>query len=156
MTHMFGTGSLVDTILAFYPIVLVAPLLWPIHKEHLLRIEGAVRRFRAMTRNSVQIEVDGLPDVIELSLAEAWVVRPGDAIVLVGQRLEGGKIAAYAYRNSTAGITGRADVPLVHGYIFIVASLFFAWGIFPLFFHLPQGFKMVLQGRRVMACAAKV
>jgi len=118
------------------------------------RIEGRVAVYRSITKTKVQFELQGVNKIIELTVSEPWVINRGDNVVVAGEIDEAtGKFVGYAYRNTTKGVFGKFDAHSGAGVIFIIASIVFCWGIFPLFLHLPAGIKMVALGKKVNLAA---
>nr|WP_184461531.1 hypothetical protein [Zhongshania antarctica] len=121
----------------------------------LQRLEGKVEQYRSITKRSVQIELQGIKKVIELTVSEPWVVKRNDLVTVVGETdPKSGKFIGYAYKNLSKGVFGKYDAKVGAGVIFIVAGLFFCWAIFPLFIHIPAGFKAIALGRKVNNAAA--
>jgi hypothetical protein len=121
----------------------------------LQRLEGKVEQYRSITKRSVQIELQGIKKVIELTVSEPWVVKRNDLVTVVGETdHKSGKFIGYAYKNSSKGVFGEYDAKVGIGVIFIVAGLFFCWAIFPLFIHIPAGLKAKALGRKVNNAAA--
>ncbi|WP_320838583.1 hypothetical protein [Zhongshania sp.] len=121
----------------------------------LQRLEGKVEQYRSITKRSVQIELQGIQKVIELTVSEPWVVKRNDLVTVVGETdPKSGKFIGYAYKNSSKGVFGKYDAQVGVGVIFIVAGLLFCWAIFPLFIHIPAGFKAIALGKKVNNAAA--
>lgn len=119
------------------------------------RIEGKVKCYKAITKCSVQIEFVGIPKLIELTVSESWVINQGDDVVAVGETDQAtGKFIAYAYRNKSKSVFGKFDAKVGSGYALVIAGLFFFWGIFPLFTHVPAGLKMIALGNKVNRAVA--
>ena len=112
------------------------------------KLEGKIASFKAITKWSVQFELQGVNRIIELTVSEPWVVNRGDTVLVAGEEDSiSGKFIAYAYRNKTKNVFGMYDASGYFGYwfgtVFIVGALLFAWAIFPLFIHLPMGIKCI-------------
>ena len=73
----------------------------------LQRLEGKVEQYRSITKRSVQIELQGIKKVIELTVSEPWVVKRNDLVTVVGETdAKSGKFIGYAYKNSSKGVFG--------------------------------------------------
>lgn len=119
------------------------------------KLEGTVTSFKAVTTQRVQFELKGVRKVIELTVSEPWVINRDDEIVVAGEEDEKtGKFIGYAYRNVTKGVFGKFDPGVVDGYVLVVAGLFFCWAIFPLFTHVPAGFRAIALGKKVNQAVA--
>jgi len=78
------------------------------------------------------------------------VINHGDEVTIAGEPDPvSGKLKGYAYRNLSRGIFGQHSNTRTFGLVFVAAGLAFAWAIFPLFFHLRVGFKLLRLGRKV-------
>jgi hypothetical protein len=121
----------------------------------LRKIEGTVQTYRAIGVRSVQFEIQGANNVIELNLEQPWVLKNGDYVAVVGEGDgRSGKFTGYAYRNDTRQISGKSDSGLLHGYRYILMGLFFCWAIFPVFTHIPAGLRCLKFGRKVDQAAS--
>ena len=118
-------------------------------------LEGRVNWYNSISRSSVLFELEGKSGkrVVELTVSTPWVIRPKDRVAVAGRPCEDtGKLIAYAYANQTRKVGGCYEFPgagmaLLTGPIFVVASIFFAWAVFPLFVHLPMGLKSMKLSR---------
>lgn len=100
-----GLGGLVLGI-AF---LVVLPLLFDIRDRTSAEIlEGRVGSYRAISRRTVQVELQGINKIVELYLDEPWVINRGDHVILAGYRADNGKFYALAYRNETKGVSAIA------------------------------------------------
>jgi hypothetical protein len=114
------------------------------------KLEGIVASYKEVSTRRVQFELEGVRKVIELTVSEPWVINRGDEIVVAGEEDEKtGKFIGYAYKNVTRGVFGKYDPGVVGGYVFVIAGLFFCWAIFPLFTHVPAGFRVIALGKKV-------
>jgi len=121
----------------------------------LRKIEGTVQTYRAIDVRSVQFEIQGANNVIDLNLEQPWVLRNGDYVVVAGEDDgRSGKFKGYAYRNDTRHIFGKSDPGLLDGYRYILMGLFFFWAIFPVFIHIPAGLRRLELGRRIDQAAS--
>lgn len=139
-----GVGWLVALIMCF---------VIPKHEEkgeEIKKIEGKIKSFKAITKTKVQFELIGLNKIIELTLSDSWVINRGDYVVVSGVNdLETGKFIGYAYKNKSKGILGQLGSQLVFGYMFVIVSVLFFWGIFPLFVHLPIGMNAIQLSKNI-------
>lgn len=116
----------------------------------LQKLEGKVEQYRSITKRSVQIELQGVQKVIELTVSEPWVIKRNDIVSVVGETdPKSGKFIGYAYKNSSKGVFGKYDAKVGTGVAFIIVGLFFFWAIFPLFIHVPLGARAIALGRKV-------
>ena len=123
-------------------------------KMAMLKLDGKVVSYKAVSARRVQFELAGVQKVIELTVSEPWVINKGDEIVIAGEDDEKtGKFIGYAYRNVTKGVLGKYDPGVVGGYVFVVAGLLFCWAIFPLFIHVPIGLRVIALGKKVRQAA---
>ena len=121
----------------------------------LRKIEGTVQTYRAIDVRKVQFEIKGANNVIVLNLEQPWVLKNGDYIVVAGEDDgRSGKFNGYAYRNDTRHIYGKSDPELLQGCRYILAGLFFCWAVFPVFTHIPEGFRLLKFGRKVDQAAS--
>ena len=121
----------------------------------LRKIEGIVQTYRAIDVRSVQIEIQGANKVIDLNLAQPWLLRKGDYVVVVGEDDEHSeKFNGYAYRNDTKQISGKRDPYLLDAYRYILMGLIFCWAIFPVSIHIPAGLRRPEFGRKIDHAAA--
>jgi len=119
------------------------------------KIEGRVQTYTPISVRNVQLEIQGNLTVIDLQMQQPWVLKDGDYIAVVGEDDgRSGKFNGYAYRNDTRQIWGKTDPGLEQALRYIVLGLLFAWAIFPLFIHVPAGFRQILFGRKVDQAAA--
>jgi hypothetical protein len=118
------------------------------------KLQGKVETFKAISRRNVQFELDGGNRVIELLVEDPWVINKGDNVTVVGEmNPTNGKFYAFVYRNNTKGVYGKTRDTYVHGLIYVIAGIFFCWGIFPLFTHVPTGIRMMKEGRKIREAA---
>lgn len=68
--------------------------------------KGKVKKFKAVTRNRVQIFLEQQSDLFELWIDQSWALNIGDELIIAGARDESGKICCYAYANKSIGVTG--------------------------------------------------
>jgi hypothetical protein len=114
------------------------------------RIEGVVQAYTPINVRNVQFEIQGSKEVIDLRMDQPWVLKNGDHVVVVGENDgRSGKFNGYAYRNDTRQIQGQSDPGLLDACRYMVLGLLFAWAIFPLFIHVPYGFRLLAFGRKV-------
>ncbi len=120
----------------------------------LKKLEGTVASYNAVSTYSVQFELDGVRKVVELTVSEPWVIHRGDEIVVAGEEDEKtGKFIGYAYKNVTRGVFGKYNPGVVGGYLFVIGGLLLCWAIFPLFFHIPIGLRVIRLGKKVTQAA---
>lgn len=117
------------------------------------RIEGLVKSYRALSTRSVQIELNEINGIIELTASEPWVINRGDHVSVSGEYDSfSGKFYAYAYKNHSKGVFGMLDASGYFGYgfglSFIAGSILFCWAIFPLFTHLPEGIRSIKETKQ--------
>jgi hypothetical protein len=118
------------------------------------KIEGTVRAYTPISVRKVQFEIDGSSEVIDLHSEYPWLLKEGDYVAVVGENDgRSGIFHGYAYRNDTRQTRGESDRELPDALRYIVLGLLFAWAIFPLFIHLPYGFRMLMFGRKVEQAA---
>ena len=116
----------------------------------LQKLEGKVEQYRSITKRSVQIELQGVQKVIELTVSEPWVIKRNDMVSVAGETdPKSGKFIGYAYKNSSKGVFGKYDAQVGTGVVFIIGGLLFCWAIFPLFTHIPSGIEAIALGRKV-------
>lgn len=121
----------------------------------LKKLEGKIISYKAVTKRKVQLELQGMNKVIELTISEPWVINRGDHVVVAGEEdKETGKFVGYAYRNHTKGVFGKFDPGVAGGYFFVIMGLFFFWAVFPLFTHVPVGLRVISLGKKVNQAAA--
>jgi len=113
------------------------------------KVLGPVRYYKSLGRGVAQLEVTGCPHIIELYTSDAWVLNDGDVVRIAGEKAQGGKFLGYAYFNQTRNVWGNASCDRTTSIVFIVASVVFFWGIFPLFLHLPAGIRGLKFCRKV-------
>ena len=98
------------------------------------RFEGKVKKFRAISRWQVQIEIEEFQGVFELFLSQVWALDIGDSIILCGNKTNTGKIECFAYINTTKQLQGWTEPErlngigcglIIFGLIFSTVSLFF-------------------------------
>ena len=119
------------------------------------KIEGTVRTYTPINVRNVQFEIQGSNKVIDLHIEQPWVLRDGDYVVVVGEDDgRSGKFNGYAYRNDTRQTRGKTDPDLLQACRYIILGLLFAWAIFPLFTHVPAGWRQIAFGRKVDQAAA--
>ena len=113
-------------------------------------VSGRVREFRSISSYSVQIFLDGSPNVIELYVSTPWVIHRRDEVAFTGEfDASTGKFIAYAYANMSCRVFGQSATDPGGGMFFIVMGIFLCWGIFPLFKHLPEGTRQVKFNKKV-------
>ena len=131
------------------------------------RVRGKVSSVRQVGRapevvqglkaHCVQIEIAGLRRVIELVVEEAVVINHGDDVAIAGEAdTKSGKLRGYAYRNRTKGIFGQHKNTSALGFVFVFAGVAFCWAIFPLFFHLPLGLRLIRLGATIRRASEAV
>lgn len=119
------------------------------------KIEGRVQTYRPINVRNVQVEIQGSNRLIDLHMDQPWVLKDGDYVAVVGEDDgRSGKFNGYAYRNDTRQIRGKSDPRLTEGFQYIFLGLLFAWAIFPLFIHVPAGWRLLSFGRKVDQAAA--
>ena len=119
------------------------------------RIEGTVRAYRPISVRKVQFEFDGGSELIDLHSEYPWVLRDGDRVVVVGEDDgRSGLFHGYAYRNETRQARGRTDPGFADAIRYILLGVLFSWAIFPLFIHVPYGWRLFTYGRKVERAAA--
>lgn len=74
--------------------------------SHLSLYQGKVKSYKAITKNSVQIELHDIPNIFELYIDQSWVIDRDDKVILVGHRVETGKYYCCAYSNLSKNIKG--------------------------------------------------
>lgn len=121
----------------------------------LRKIEGTVQAYRAIDVRNVLFEIQGANNVIELNLAQPWILKNGDYVVVAGED-DGpsGKFSGYAYRNDTREIFGKSESGFLDGCRYILMGLLFCWAIFPVFIHIPAGLRRLKFGRKIDRAAA--
>jgi hypothetical protein len=119
------------------------------------KIEGRVQTYKPINVRNVQFEIQGSKELIDLRIDQPWVLRDGDYVTVVGEDDgRSGKFNGYAYRNDTRQVRGKSDPRLTEGCRYIFLGLLFAWAIFPLFIHVPAGWRLLAFGRKVDQAAA--
>ena len=119
------------------------------------RIEGRVHTYKPIDVRNVQFEIDGSNKIIDLRSEHPWVLKNGDHIVVVGEDDgRSGFFNGYAYRNDTRQVRGQTDPGLPDALRHILLGLMFGWAIFPLFIHVPYGYRLLSFGRKVDQAAA--
>ena len=119
------------------------------------KIEGTVKTYTPINVRNVQFEIQGSDKVIDLNIEQPWLLRNGDHVVVAGEDDgRSGKFNGYAYRNDTRQARGKTDPNLPQALRFIVLGLLFGWAIFPLFIHVPAGWRLLAFGRKVDQAAA--
>lgn len=119
------------------------------------KIEGKVQTYTPIDVRNVQLEIQGSQMIIDLHMDQPWVLRHGDHIAVVGEDDgRSGKFYGYAYRNDTRQVWGKTDPGLEQALRYILLGLLFAWAIFPLFIHVPEGVRQLGFGRKVDQAAA--
>ena len=89
----------------------------------LTKLEGTVASYKAISTNCVQLKLDGIRPVIELTISEPWVINKGDVIVVAGEDdEETGKFIGYAYINVSEGVVGEYDPVAAGGYLFLITA----------------------------------
>ena len=123
--------------------------------EMMRRIEGKVQTYTPINVRNVQIEIQGSKEIIDLRMDQPWVLKNGDHVVVVGEDDgRSGKFNGYAYRNDTRQVHGRSDPGLLDACRYLFLGFLFAWAIFPLFIHVPHGWRLLAFGRKVDRAAA--
>ena len=121
----------------------------------LTKFEGKISSYKAVTKNNVQFELQGINKIIELTISEPWVINRCDYVVVAGEEnKKTGKFVGYAYRNMTKGVFGKFNPGVFGGYFFVLLGLIFCWAIFPLFIHVPVGLRVIALGRKINQAAA--
>lgn len=121
----------------------------------LRKIEGTVQTYRAVNVRNVVLEIQGTNRVIDLHVAQPWILKNGDRVVVVGEDDgRSGKFNGYAYRNDTREVYGKRDPGLLDGVRYLLVGLFFAWAVFPLFTHLPAGLRQLQVGHKIDQAAS--
>lgn len=119
------------------------------------KIEGKVQTYTPLNVRNVQLEIQGSNRIIDLHMDQPWVLKDGDHVVVVGEDDgRSGKFNGYAYRNDTRQVWGKTDPELLQALRYILLGLLFGWAIFPLFIHVPEGFRLLGFGRKVDQAAA--
>jgi hypothetical protein len=119
------------------------------------KIEGRVQTYKPINVRNVQFEIQGSKEIIDLRIDQPWVLKNGDHVVVVGEEDgRSGKFNGYAYRNETRQIRGRSESELPDACRYLFLGLLFAWAIFPLFIHVPYGFRLLAFDRKVDQAAA--
>jgi len=119
------------------------------------KIEGRVQTYTPINVRSVQFEIQGSDLVIDLCMDQPWVLKNGDHVAVVGEDDgRSGKFYGYAYRNHTRQIRGQTDRGLTDALRYLFLGFLFSWAIFPLFVHLPYGWRRLNFGRKVDQAAA--
>jgi len=119
------------------------------------KIEGSVRSYTPINVHNVQFEIHGSDQVIDLFMEQPWVLKNGDQVAVVGEDDgRSGKFHGYAYCNRTRQICGQTDRGLADALRYLVLGVLFSWAIFPLFVHVPYGYRRLAFGRKVDQAAA--
>ncbi|HKJ52495.1 MAG TPA: hypothetical protein VKB27_13395 [Gammaproteobacteria bacterium] len=119
------------------------------------KIEGRVQTYKPINVRNVQFEIQGSKELIDLRIDQPWVLRDGDYVTVVGEDDgRSGKFNGYAYRNDTRQIHGKSDPGLLDACRYLFLGVLFAWAIFPLFIHVPYGWRLLTFGRKVDQAAA--
>lgn len=120
----------------------------------LRKIEGTVRTYRAIDVRNVQFEILGANNTIDLKVEQPWILRDGDYVVVAGEGGSSGKFNGYAYRNDTKETFGKSDPDMLGGFRYILMGLLFFWAIFPVFIHIPAGWRQLKFGRKIDQAAS--
>ena len=120
--------------------------------------QGRVAAYRAVSKRTVQIQLDGDGSLIELTVADPWVIERGDAIAVAGRvQRRSGKFIAYAYHNQSQQVWGRYTESALAGLVLILAGLFFGFGLFILgLAFVPVGALMIYRKNRALRAFARV
>ena len=119
------------------------------------KIEGTVRSYTPISVRNVQFEIDGSSELIDLHSEFPWLLKDGDYVAVVGEHDgRSGKFHGYAYRNHTRQTRGETDRGLPDALRYVLLGLLFCWAVFPLFVHLPHGWRLLAFGRKVDQAAA--
>ncbi|MGD8840146.1 MAG: hypothetical protein PVI70_11150 [Gammaproteobacteria bacterium] len=119
------------------------------------KIEGRVQTYKPINVRNVQFEIQGSKELIDLRIEQPWVLKNGDYVTVVGEDDgRSGKFNGYAYRNDTRQIHGKSDPALPDACRYLFLGFLFAWAIFPLFIHVPHGWRLLAFGRKVDQAAA--
>ena len=87
------------------------------------KLSGKIKSYTAITQNNVQIELNGLNQIIEITTDEPWVINKGDNIVVAGENNKNtGKFRALAYKNITKKVVGFYKTSVTGGLRYLLAS----------------------------------
>ncbi len=115
-------------------------------------IRGTVVYYKSIGRQTAQLELNGVPAVIEISSEFPYVLNAGDIVRITGEEdEESGKFLGYAYVNETKKVRGSRATRYGFGIAFVIAAIVFCWAIFPLFAHLPAGMRALRESSKTDA-----
>lgn len=125
------------------------------------RVEGRVVSFRSISNCRVILEIDGVPEVVDLITETPWVIARDDQITVAGLNdNDSGKFIGFAYINKTKKVKdlGGAVVPSIFGHVPVVIGIFCLllavisiWGSFVLvLIFLGTGAILIAFGRGIV------
>ena len=111
-------------------------------------LSGKVKSYQAVSKRTVQVELEGVNKLIEITTFDPWVIRRGDDLIVAGE-VDGksGKFIGYAYKNRTRGVSGCYEVSTLGALLFIFIGFALLWAVFPII-HIYLGFKMLGKKRK--------
>lgn len=77
------------------------------------KTRGTVKSYKPVTNTQVQVELDNMDGVFQLSISQYWSLDKGDDVSLAFRPSSTGMFQCWAYKNHTKNLSGWNELPSI-------------------------------------------